>query len=75
MDSNAAHSHPKVKSWLTARPRWHMQFTTTYSFWLDQIERFFALIADRAIRQGWFTSVKQLVQRIDHFVQHSNESC
>ena len=43
--------------------------------WLNQVERFFALITDKAIRRGSFTSVKQLVQRIDHFVTTYNSSC
>jgi len=30
------------------------------------------LITDKAIRRGSFTSVKQLVQRIDQFVKHHN---
>ncbi len=44
----------------------------TYSSWLKQVERFFALITDKAIRRGSLTSVKQLVQRIDQFVAHHN---
>jgi putative transposase len=56
-------------------PRWHMHFTPTYSSWLNQVERFFALITDKAIRRGSFTSVKQLVQRIDQFVSNYNEQC
>lgn len=75
VDNYATHSHPKVKSWLATRPRWHMHFIPTYSSWLNQVERFFALITDKAIRRGSFTSVKQLIQRIDHFVSHYNESC
>ena len=51
-----------------------MHFIPTYSSWLNQVERFFALITDRAIRRGSFTSVKQLVQRIDHFVAAYNSS-
>ena len=38
-----------------ARPRWHMHFIPTYSSWLNQVERFFALITDKAIRRGSFT--------------------
>ena len=75
VDNYASHKHPKVKSWLAARPRWHMHFIPTYSSWLNQVERFFALITDQAIRRGSFTSVKQLVQKIDHFVAHYNQSC
>ena len=75
VDNYATHSHPKVKAWLATRPRWHMHFIPTYSSWLNQVERFFALITDKAIRRGSFTSVKQLVQRIDHFVASHNEKC
>ncbi len=73
-DNYATHSHPKIKAWLATRSRWHMHFIPTYSSWLNQVERFFALITDRAIRRGSFTSVKQLVQRIDHFVAAYNSS-
>jgi putative transposase len=38
-----------------------MHFIPTHSSWLNQVERFFALITDKAIRRGSFTSVKQLV--------------
>lgn len=74
-DNYATHSHPKIKAWLATRPRWHMHFIPTYSSWLNQVERFFALITDKAIRRGSFTSVKQLVQRIDHFVAAYNANC
>ena len=69
----ATHSHPKIESWLATHPRWHMHFIRTHSAWLNQVERFFALIADKAIRRGSFTSVKQPVQHIDHFVDSYNE--
>jgi len=59
-DNFATHSHPKIKAWLASRPRWHMHFIPTYSSWLNQVERFFSLITDKAIRRGSFTSVKQL---------------
>ena len=75
VDNYATHNHPKIKAWLATRPRWHMHFIPTYSSWLNQVERFFALITDKAIRRGSFTSVKQLVQRIDNFVAAHNENC
>jgi putative transposase len=75
VDNYATHSHPKVKAWLAGRPRWHMHFVPTYSSWLNQVERFFALITDKAIRRGSFTSVKQLVSRIHQFVTHHNTHC
>ena len=75
VDNYASHSHPKVKAWLANRPRWHLHFIPTYSSWLNQVERFFGLITDKAIRRGSFTSVKQLVQRIDQFVASYNQDC
>ena len=74
-DNYATHNHPKVKAWLAAHPRWTMHFIPTYSSWLNQVERFFGMITDKAIRRGSFTSVKQLVQRIDHFVAAYNAYC
>lgn len=52
-----------------------MHFIATYSLWLNQVERFFAMITDKAICRGSFTSVKQLVQRIHHFVASYNATC
>jgi putative transposase len=75
VDNYATHKHARVKAWLARRPRWHMHFIPTYSSWLNQIERFFALITDKAIRRGSFESVTQLVQKIDHFVASYNQNC
>jgi hypothetical protein len=75
VDNYGTHSHPKIRAWLANRPRWRMHFIPTYSSWLNPVERFFALITDKAIRRDSFTSVKQLVQRIDHFVDSYNEKC
>jgi putative transposase len=52
-----------------------MQFIPTYSSWLNQVERFFALITGKAIRRGSFGSVEQLIKRIGQFVSHYNENC
>lgn len=75
VDNYATHKHARVKTWLARRPRWHMHFIPTYSSWLNQVERFFALITDKAIRRGSFQSVTQLVQKIDHFVASYNQNC
>ena len=49
-----------------------MHFTPTYSSWLNQVERWFGLITQRAIRRGSFRHVRELVQRIDCFVENYN---
>jgi putative transposase len=75
VDNYSTHKHAKVKAWLAKRPRWHIHFIPTYSSWLNQVERFFALITDKAIRRGSFRSVKELVRKIEHFVAHYNRNC
>jgi hypothetical protein len=39
-----------------------------------QVERWFGLITQRAIRRGSFSSVKDLIEKIDSFVRHYNRS-
>jgi len=75
VDNYSSHKHAKVKAWLAQRPRWHIHFTPTYSSWLNLVERFFALITERAIKRGSDRSVKDLVARIHHFVDHYNQNC
>ncbi|HME32782.1 MAG TPA: transposase, partial [Terriglobales bacterium] len=68
----ATHKHAKVRAWLAQHPRFHLHYTPTYSSWLNQVERWFGLITQRAIRRGSFRCVKELVAKIDAFVQHYN---
>jgi putative transposase len=75
VDNYATHKHAKVRLWLAERTRFHIHYTPTYSSWLNQIERWFGLITQQAIRRGTFRSVKDLVTKIDHFVQHYNRNC
>jgi transposase len=72
VDNYATHKHPKVKAWLVRRPRYHIHYTPTYSSWINQVERWFGIITQKAIRRGSFSSVKQLVQKINAFVEHYN---
>jgi putative transposase len=72
VDNYATHKHPRVRRWLALRPRFHVHFTPTYASWLNQVEIWFHRITQRAIRRGTFRSVKELVGKIDQFVQTSN---
>ena len=74
LDNYATHRHARVKRWLTARPRFHLHFTPTYSSWLNQVERWFGLLGRRAIARGSFRSVPDLVSRIQAFVNAYNAS-
>ena len=70
VDNYATHKHPQVNRWLARHPRWTVHYTPTYASWLNQIEIWFNLITQRAIRRGTFRSVQDLIDKIDHFVQH-----
>lgn len=72
VDNYATHKHPRVKRWLAAHPRYHVHYTPTYASWLNQVEIWFNIITQRAIRRGTFKSVKDLVAKIDGYVQQYN---
>jgi putative transposase len=74
VDNYATHKHARVRTWLAQRPRYHIHYIPTYSSWLNQLERWFALISQRAIRRGSFRSVKDLIGKIDDFVRNYNHS-
>ena len=72
VDNYATHKHAKVRNWLAARPRYHIHYTPTYSSWLNQVEAWFHIITQKAIRRGSFRSTKQLRDKIDQFVTDYN---
>ena len=72
VDNYATHKHPAIRRWLAIHKRWHVHYTPTYASWLNQVEVWFNLITQRAIRRGTFSSVKELVQKIDSYVKHYN---
>ncbi len=74
VDNYATHKHPTVKRWLAVHPRYHVHYTPTSASWLNQVEIWFNIITQRAIRRGTFKSVKELVAKIDHFVKQYNAS-
>lgn len=73
-DNYATHKHAAVKAWLAKHPRYQFHFTPTYSSWLNQVERWFGLVTEKAIRRGSFTSVKDLIEKIDAFVKAYNKT-
>jgi transposase len=72
VDNYATHKHSKIRRWLANRPRFHMHYTPTYASWLNQVEIWFNLITQQAIRRGTFHSVKELIKKIDLFVSTYN---
>ena len=72
VDNYATHKHPKVKEWLKRHKRFHLHFTPTSASWLNQVERFFGLITDDAIRRGAFQSVADLEAAIERYLAQHN---
>ena len=74
MDNYATHKTPLIRDWLARRPRWHIHLTPTSSSWLNQVERFFALLTERQIKRGVHRSVGALHAAIQAFIdQHNSE--
>jgi len=72
MDNYATHKTPLIRNWLAKRPRWHVHLTPTSSSWLNQVERFFALLTERQIRRGVHRSVAALQADIEAFIDRHN---
>ena len=78
IDNYATHKHPKVKSWIKWRNQRHkkaqgldrlvLHFTPTSSSWMNLVERFFRDLTEDAIREGSFTSVRELAQAIESYL-------
>ncbi len=69
MDNASSHKTEMIQRWFAKRPNWHMHFTPTSSSWINQVERFFALLADKQIKRGAHTSVKALITDIMAFIE------
>jgi transposase len=76
MDNYCTHKSAEVQRWLKPkhRSRFHFHFTPTSSSWLNQAERFFALITERMIRRGTFHSASELEQAIYKWLAQWNGS-
>ena len=72
MDNYATHKAPAIKAWFAKRPRYHLHFTPTYASWLNQAERWFALLTERQIRRGVHRSIKELEAAVAAFIADHN---
>jgi transposase len=75
VDNYSTHKSAAVQRWLKPlkRHRFHLHFTPTSSSWLNQVERWFALITERMIRRGTFRSVAELEHAIYQWLANWNE--
>ena len=73
-DNYATHNTAEIKTWLGRHPRFHVHFTPTGSSWMNQVERWFALLTDKLIRRGVHTSVQALENDIREWIATWNQS-
>ena len=74
LDNYGTHKHPKVQFWLERHPRFRLHFVPTSSSWLNQVERWFGELTQKAVRRGAFVSVAELQEAIEQFLQAWNEA-
>lgn len=74
MDNYGTHKTKLIHNWFAKRPRWHVHYTPTSASWINQVERFFALLTERAIRRGVFRSVADLEHAITAYIDATNAS-
>jgi len=72
MDNASSHKTKLIRNWFAKRPRWHAHFTPTSSSWINQVERFFALLSEQQIKRGAHRSVAELQAAIGQYIQIRN---
>jgi transposase len=72
LDNASIHKAPPIQARLLERPRYHLHFTPTASSWLNQVERFFALLAARRLKRGVHRSVEELEAAMLGYVDRHN---
>jgi transposase len=72
MDNASSHKTKLIRDWFAKRRRWHMHFTPTSSSWINQVERFFALLTDQQIKRGVHRSTAALEAAIAAYIDARN---
>jgi transposase len=72
-DNYSTHKTPAIRAWFARRPRYHVHFTPTGASWLNQVERWFALLSTRQIKRGTHRSTIALEKAIREYIEISNE--
>lgn len=72
VDNYSTHKEESVTRWLSTHPRFHVHFTPTSSSWLNLVERFFGELTQDVIRDGSFSSVRELADDIMTYLVQRN---
>ena len=73
LDNVSTHKTPTIQRWLVRHPRFSFHFTPTYSSWMNLVERWFSEPATKWLRRGAHTSVGDLKNSIDTWIERWNE--
>jgi len=63
---------PRNDRWLKLHPNVTFHFTPTRASWLNQVEIWFSILQAKSLCDESFTSVKQLREHIDNFIDAYN---
>jgi transposase len=66
-------THKKNEEWLARHPKVTFHYTPTRASWLNQVEGWFSILQGQSLTGASFTSVEQLRQHIDAFIETYNE--
>lgn len=74
LDNYATHKTADIRQWLQRHPRYHLHFTPTHSSWINQVERWFALLSQRQIKRSSHHTVRDLELAIEKFIAAHNQN-
>lgn len=66
-------THKKNEEWLARHPKVTFHYTPTRASWLNQVEGWFSILQGQSLTGASFTSVEQLREHIDAFIETYNE--
>jgi transposase len=66
-------THKKNDEWLVRHPLVTVHYTPTQASWLNQVEGWFSILQGQSLTGASFTSVEQLKEHIDAFIERYNE--
>jgi len=72
LDNASTHKTPAIQRWLLKHPRYHVHFTPTSSSWMNQVERWFAELTQKALRRSVHRSVDELERAVLAYIDASN---
>jgi len=67
-------THKKNEAWLERHPHVTFHYTPTRASWLNQVEAWFSVLQGQSLSGASFTSVEQLKEHIDAFIETYNKT-